>query len=568
MAPLTGAKPARERSYVLQQIMAVWSVLDVRKRVIVILSTLAVFAAVLGVSRMASTPSMSLLFGGLEAEAAGDVVNALEARGAAYDVRGGSIFVESARRDELRMTLASEGLPANSGKGYELLDSLSGFGTTSQMFDAAYWRAKEGELARTIVSSPLIRNARVHIATPPPQGFRQRVAPTASVTITANSGSLSAAHAKALKYLVSSAVPGLLPDGVSVIDARGGLILSGDEMASGGVDSADISERLKQNAVRLLEARVGYGNAVVEVSVDTQTDRESILERSFDPNGRVAISTETQETSQASSDAQNAGVSVASNLPNANAPGGGGNSSSNNSETRERVNYEVSETTREVLRSPGAIRKISVAVLVDGLRVPDANGQVIWSERPPEEMAALRELVASAVGFDEARGDTLTLKSMEFEPIVAEGSAPASGFFQGLNLDVMSIIQLAVLAIVSLVLGLFVVRPILSGESTPAQPAQLAPPPAGALPGALAPTGGVDLPDFPPMIGEIEEGEISLPNMAVVSDPGFGDDDNGLPPLGANSNDPVHRLRTLIEERQGETVEILRGWMEDEEETA
>lgn len=571
----------------MQQILNVWSALDMRKRVIVVLATVAMFAAVLGLSRMASQPSMSLLYAGLESGPAGEVVKALEARGGAqYEIRGGgAIFVDGSRRDELRMTLASEGLPANSSKGYELLDGLSGFGTTSQMFDAAYWRAKEGgELARTIVSSPLIQQARVHIANPPspPQGFRQRSTPTASVTVATSSGALSAQHAKALKFLVASAVTGLSAEDVSIIDSRGGLIMSGDEVATGSADGGgDRAEELKRNVERLLEARVGYGNAVVEVNVETATERESILERSFDPDSRIAISTETEETTNSARDTRAGGVSVASNLPSGEAAGGdGGASSSTNSETRERVNYEVSETTREILRTPGTIKRVSVAVLVDGIRTVDVDGNPIWEPpRPEEELTALRELVASAVGFNEARGgDSVTLKTMEFEPIVAEGSEANAGLMSGLNIDVMSLIKLSVLALVTVVLGLFVLRPIFGANASAASstagalPGGPAPPvPSGlpATPGAPA-TGFPDPsaipPDLPPpLTGEIDDGGFHPPEMAVVSDIDF--DDGDLPALnGGDSADPVERLRALIDERQGEMVEVLRGWMEDEEE--
>ena len=132
---------------------------------------------------------MSLLFGGLEARAAGDVIAALDQRGIPYDVRGGAIYVPTAQRDTLRMGLASEGLPTNGSQGYELLDSLSGFSTTSQMFDAAYWRAKEGELARTILASPHVRAARVHISTSATRPFQRDQAPTAAVTVTTAGGS-------------------------------------------------------------------------------------------------------------------------------------------------------------------------------------------------------------------------------------------------------------------------------------------------------------------------------------------------------------------------------------------
>ena len=166
----------------MQQLLSIWSNLDMRRRIVVALATAAMFAAVLTVARMATAPSLSLLYSGLESGPAGEVVRALEQRGVVYEVRGGAIFVESGQRDELRMTLASEGLPANNSRGYELLDSLSGFGTTSQMFNAAYWRAKEGELARTIAGSPLIASARVHIANASSSPFQRGGKPSASVS--------------------------------------------------------------------------------------------------------------------------------------------------------------------------------------------------------------------------------------------------------------------------------------------------------------------------------------------------------------------------------------------------
>lgn len=559
----------------MQQLISVWSVLDLQKRAIVILATLAMFAAILGISRMASQPSMSLLYAGLESATAGDVVKALEARGAKYDIRGGAIYVASAQRDELRMNMASEGLPANSGGGYEILDNLSGFGTTSQMFNAAYWRAQEGELARTITTSPMIQSARVHLGSPNSQGLRQRSAPTASVTVTTTSGALSAGHAKALKYMIASAVSGLLPENVSVIDSQGGLILASDEAASGGANGASRADELRQNIKHLLEARVGYGNVVVEVSVETVTERESIIERIIDPESRIAISSEIEENAVSTTTSQGAGVSVASNLPSGEGAVGGGESTSSNSETRERLNYEVSETTREIVRMPGAVRRLSVAVLINGIQRIDDSGQETWAPRSEEELAALHDLIASTVGFDEARGDIITIKSLEFKQIAPDLATTAPGFLQSLNLDIMSLLQLAVLAIVTLILGLFVLRPLLSTRVV-GQDLGLSQVQPGGLPSNSALTDhglsdfqNPDIASLPALTGEIDDGSSGFPTMGTVTDisfdDGFGSD---LPALGSNSSDPVERLRSLIEERQSETVEILRGWMENDEETA
>ncbi|MCL7466471.1 flagellar basal-body MS-ring/collar protein FliF [Phaeovulum sp. NW3] len=542
----------------MQQFTAVWHALDTRRRLVVAGATLAMFAAILALSSVASRPTMALLYAGLEGARAGEVVAALEQRGAAYEVRGDSIYVEAPRRDELRMTLASEGLPATGGAGYELLDSLSGFGTTSQMFDAAYWRAKEGELARTIVSNPAVKSARVHIARPSGQAFRKDHRPTASVFVTTASGGLSPAHAKALKFLVASAVAGMSPDDVSVIDGQGGLIATGDDTGTMAADSR--AAELKRNVQRLLEARVGYGNAVVEVALETVTDREAITERRFDPEGRVVISTDTEESSDSANDTKPGAVTVASNLPEGDGEDGG-KSQSQSSQTRERTNYEVSETKREILKAPGAVKRITVAVLVDGIQTADANGNATWEPRPDAEMEALRELVASAVGFDESRGDVITLRSMPFEPIADLGSeATTAGIFSGIDLDVMSIIQLAVLAAVALVLGLFVMRPILM--QTPQ--VRTAPVPPG-LPGP-------DSPGEPTALsGEIADGALPPGPMTVVSDYDIGDMPMSLAMDGGFGvddapADPVSRLKRLIEERQSETVEILRSWMEEQEE--
>lgn len=543
----------------MQQIINVWSAMNVQRRIIVIVATVAMFGAVLSLTRMASAPSLTLLYSGLENGAAGEVVSALEQRGVAYDVRGGSIFVEAARRDELRMTLASEGLPANSSRGYELLDGLSGFGTTSQMFDAAYWRAKEGELARTIVSHPAISAARVHIASTGSNPFQRDTRPSASVSITTNGGDVSAKHARALKFLVAAAVSGLTPEDVSVIDSAGGLVGAAEEAPEN--TSEDRADAMRQRVQRLLEARVGPGNAVVEVSVDTVTRTESIRQRQIDPESRIAISTDTEERSNSASDQGGGDVTVASNLPDGDAAGGD-SSSSQTSETRERVNYEVSATEREITNVPGAIKRLTVAVLVNGSTSVDGAGAEVFQPRSDEELEALRELVASAVGFDESRGDVITLKTMEFEPITLAGTAAEPSMFASLGLDLMSIIQAAVLGLVAIILGLFVVRPLLSSS------------PQGVAGQLAAPDGSTQADgtaEMPALTGEIADDGFDGTDIPVISDDagaGMGDE-QVLPALSAASQeDPVERLRGLIGERQEETVEILRSWLEGEEENA
>ncbi|EEX13266.1 flagellar M-ring protein FliF [Citreicella sp. SE45] len=539
----------------MQQLAQIWEGLGARRRIIVLAATVGVILAVLTMARMAGTPSMALLYAGLENGAAGEVVEALEQRGVVYEVRGGAIFVPEMERDALRMTLASEGLPANSNKGYELLDGLSGFGTTSQMFDAAYWRAKEGELARTIVASPYVASARVHIANSSANPFQRDVQPSASISVTSTGEVLSPAQARALKYLVASAVPGLVPEQVAVIDGKGGLIGAEDEVGSGPT-AEDKADLLRDRVQRLVDARVGLGNAVVEVSVDTVTESETIRQRQFDPENRVVISTDTEEQSSTSQDTGSGNVTVASNLPDGQA-GGGDSSSSQSNETRERVNYEVSETMREVTRVPGAIKRLTVAVLVNGTYDTAADGTQLFVPLPDNELTALRDLVASAVGFEEQRGDEITIRSLPFERPEGLGTGPIEPDWFALQLDPMMLIQMAVLALVALILGLFVVRPILTGSARAALP--------GAEGGALAlPSGGTVLD------GEIDDGDEGFAPLADLgSGEGFGGGFGGMGMVDFDSpvaEDPVDRLRGLIEQRKSETVEILRSWLDEKEE--
>jgi flagellar M-ring protein FliF len=527
----------------LESLKLVWSKLDARRRVVVVAATLATLAAVALLAQGPGPGRMALLYAGLDPAAAGEVVTALESRGTPYEVRGDAIWVPESSRDLERMALAGEGLPASSGGGYELLDELSGFGTTSQMFDAAYWRAKEGELARTILASPQIRTARVHISAAPQRAFGEAGEATAAVTVTTRGGAVEPAQAQALRHLVAAAVPGLRPADVAVIDGEGGLVP--DAEAEGA--PATRAEELRARAERLLEARVGPGNAVVEVSVETVTATESLRERTVDPASRVAISTEAEESASTSQGGAGA-VTVASNLPEGDA-GGGEGPSSEGTETRTLTNYEISETSREVIRAPGDVRRLTVAVLVNDVVAVAEDGTQSVTARAPDELGSLGELVASAVGLDPSRGDVITVKSMPFEPVAALGSGPAEPL--SAPFDLAGLIRPALLALVALGLGLFVVRPILRGSAVAALPA-----PAIAAPLALSAEG-------PRAVAGtvLEAGAIEGPGAAAALAPPEGSE------AGAGT-DPVARLRRLIESREVETAQLLQSWIDTPRERA
>lgn len=580
----------------MENLLSFWNGLTVQRRIVVAVTTVALLMLVLLMARVANTPSMSLLYSGLDANTSGEVIAELQAQGALYEVRGTSIFVQEAARDQLRMTLASQGLPRIGSEGYEILEQMTGFGTTSQMFNAAYWRAKEGELARTIAGGANVASARVHIANVSGTPFQQKTKATASVTMMPKQGSIPPAQARAAQFLVASAVAGLTPSEVTVIDGNSGQIVSASSDDMAGTDQETRAKILQERVERLMSARVGPNRYVVEVTVETDRAEEVLVQRTLDPNSRIVISTDSEETTTESTNSAAGGaVTVASNLPEGDAGNGGNSASAQNASTRERVNYDVSATEREIKKAAGTIKKISVAVLVDGTTTTSENGETTWEPRSGEELETLRSLVASAVGFDAERGDTLTLQSLQFDQSFQEVAGGTLGAAPSLleQVDIQKLIQFSILGIVVLALGLFVVRPAfkssangtaaslaLSGPDTPAQIAK-SPAARATSPAQIAKANGQpglpDLPDLPALSGTVEERDapFAMPAMGTVSDFDLGDMGNGhndLPDLPAFSmgssgddpeEDPVERLRQLIEDRREETVEILRGWMEE-----
>lgn len=541
---------------------AYWQAQDKRRLTILALATIVAFLAVLFLTRLAMAPRMELLYARLDPAAAGEVVAALETRGVAHEVRGDAIYVDGAARDNLRLQLAGEGLPRTDGTGYELLDGLSGFGTTSQMFDAAYWRAREGELTRTILAGNGVKSARVHIATADASPFSREREASASVTIGMTTGAVGATLAQSVQSLVAGAVPNLVPEAVTVIDSASGRVVSGDAV-SAERDTRDARVAEMRNAVEnLLAARVGEGRYVVELAVETRNDREVISERVIDPESRVVLSTDTEERSNSERGGAGAGVTVASNLPDGDAANGEG-SESNNAETRERVNYDFSATERQIERGPGSIERLTVAVMVDGLRDVGEDGVTTWAPRSEEEMAVLRELVQSAVGFREDRGDAVTVRSMEFQLPEGPEAAPTLSLPWLSGGQLTQLVTAALLALVAIAALAFFVRPTLRGLLMPqALPAPTDP---AADDGETA----ADLPDT--SLPRELPGPAAAPTALLASDaksdlPDMSDL-GALPEWseeeGEPGEDPVDRLRQLISERREETIEVLRGWMED-----
>lgn len=555
--------------HILHRARAVWLAADPRRRTTLVLGA-AVFTALLYLLvRTALAPNMALLYSGLEGSAANGVIEGLERQGLAYEVRGDAIYVPASERDRARIRLAGEGLPAAGAAGYELLDNLSGFGTTAEMFDAAYWRAKEGELARTLLASQQVVRARVHIAQSRRRPFEPPTPVTASVTVTTSSGALNKSQAEAVRHLVASAVAGLSVHDVAVIDQDRGVVLkSGDQEGETSIaqDADSQAEALRTRITRLLEARVGQGAAIVEVSVDTARASETVRQRILDPQGKIAIHTETEESADSANGSADS-VTVASNLPDGDVEGGADSSTRQTSRTRERTNYEVSETVRETVEPPGAIKRISVAVLLDGVRSIAESGEETWSPRSAEEIAALEALVRSAIGFSEERGDAVTIQSLEMAAPEFEGTESPSVVSNFLSLYGGLLAQVAALAAAAAAVGLFVLRPILSGAPSSAQ-AQLAAPDEGEASESevevLEPEGsgeGVDS----SFDASSDQSAMDADDFGFGDAGGFGGAPVMLPSAIGDEADLRARIEAAVTANPERAIEVVREWLDGKE---
>ncbi len=439
------------------------------------------FAAIAWLISLATQPPWSLLYGGLEPAAAGEALAALEGEGVPTRVRGDAILVPSDRRDAARLTLARQGLPEQGQSGYELLDNLTGFSTTSEMFDAAYWRAREGELSRTILAMAGVKSVRVHLAIPRTAPFaRDRGRPSAAVSVTMNARPMTPDQANAIRHLVSLAVPDLTPDRVAVIDRATGLVPAMGEPSDERSGVAATDAVLQARLLELLEARVGPGNARVAVKVAFDQGEEKIVERSIDPDGRVLVDenvTQIEENAQRQPQA----VTVASNLPEGAT--GGAETQSRRKESRGVNRYEVSEVRRERAQAAGGVERITTAVLLNHAKRTLEDGSTIAEARAQDELEAIKRLVEAAVGFDAARGDSVIVETLAF---VASEAPPLTGQSNPLTdflaREGVSLLQIAIPSMVALILGLFVLRPTLRLATAPL--AAQGPAANGALGGA------------------------------------------------------------------------------------
>ncbi len=536
---------------------------------------LAVLGLVAWLAMRAAEPPMALLYGDLDPRDAGQVVQALDRARIPYRLAAGGaqVLVPEADVPRVRLMLARDGLPAGGSVGYEIFDRGESLTTTPFQQDINRVRALEGELSRTIRGLSGVRTARVHLVLPRREPFsRERPEAQASVVIAMQGAQrLDREGVQAVLHLVAAAVPGLRPQNVSIVDsrgelmARGGQALSGPAAAQTGEELRRAAEqRLARGVEDLLERTLGPGRVRAEASVEMDFDRVQTTEERFDPENQVPRS--TQSTSESSRSGESGNVSVANQLPGAESQAGGSQTQSSRSE--ETTNFEIGRTTRNTLREQPALRRLSVAVLVDGVWEPQANGPPQFRERSAEELQRIASLVRSAVGFNEQRGDRVDVVNLRFAEPPPLDALPDGFTILGQTIPpalLGRLTETTILALVALAAILLVGRPM-------ANRLTLALMPQAALAGAGAADGAAAIgPDGTPVAlpagsGTAPDGTPLLPGQA--SAPGEPDADGMVDVArieGQMRASALAELAQLIDKNTDASVQVIRRWLAPED---
>jgi len=511
-----------------------------------------------------SQPRLGVLYTDLTFEDSLQVVQKLEGMNIPHDVRqdGAIILAPKDRVLRLRMEMAQSGLPSGGTVGYEIFDKTDTLGATSFVQNINRLRAIEGELARTIRVLRRVVMARVHLVLPKRELFgRESRKPSASIVLKTR-GELDAGQIRSIQHLTASAVEGLSPKRVSIVSERGRLLATGqnDGAQPGGIEFEErnraIEQRMRKDIEDIVASVVGDGRVRVRVSADMDYSKITKTSDVYDPDGQVMRSTQSrEERANATTPSENDGVSVGNELPSANSePGGNGSQQENSNKTEEVINYEISRTTVTETAEGGRIKRLSVAVLVDGNYQKGPQGVLNYTPRPEEQLDQIRALVSSAIGFSKERGDLVQVVNMRFAevqaPALADG-APQGWLESFMSLskdDYFMIAELTAIGLISLLVLLLVVRPLIRRIITPEKGA----PATHALTAAATPqliaSGGQPQPgDNPALPAPANHLEETLKSARAAGD------------LQAKAAEDVGET---VKNNPGEAVSIVREWIQ------
>lgn len=495
-----------------------------------------------------SEPAKSILYSGLDPRDASQVTAKLDSMNVPYEAKGdgGTILVPADQVTKLRMELASEDLPA-AGIGYEIFDKSDAFGTTAFVQNINRLRALEGELSRSINTIEGVESSRVHLVIPERQIFsREEQNPSASVVLKTR-GVLDRGQVSAIQHLVAAAVADLTPNHVAIVDDKGDLLAGGEDKSLTDATASDdedattsFEDRLRQRIESIVASTVGQGHVRVQVAADMDYDHLGETAEIYDPDSKTLRSSQTVEQTSSDKNSSTTGntVSVANQLPGQQQNNqNNDNTKSDSTRTEETTNYEISKTVRTKTHDGGTIKRLSVAVVVDGTTNDDGSGKQSYKPRTPQELKDIEMLVKSAMGFDATRGDQVQVVNMPFAHMDTElgtgGSAPLMGLETD---DWLKMIEALLLCATALLLGIFVGRPLIQrmfapGVAGPSAPARALPAQAQqSFPGnetadgndaANAPAGAMrdNLIDIQRIEGQVRESSIRKVGEVVQSHP-------------------------------------------------
>ena len=518
-----------------------------------------------------TTPSMGLLYGDLDVKDSAQVVAKLDAMNVPYELRGDgtSIMVPQDQVARLRLTMAETGIPHGASIGYEVFDKPEGLGTTNFVQGINEMRALEGELARTIGTISVVETARVHLVLPKRELFtRDRQEPSASIVLKIRGNTtLAKGQVAAIQNLVATAVSGLKPNHISIIDQNGNLLARGTDdpnQAFSGSSTAEeqrvaYENRLSRSVEDMLDRSIGFGHVRVDVNADMDFDKVTTNQESYDPDGQVVRSTQTMTEANQDNDAGDQPVTVQTNLPDGQTAqgGAGAGTKSKHNRNEETTNYEITKKTTSQTREAGVVKRLSVAVLVDGTYKPGEKGVRDYQARSPEELAQLTKLVQSAIGYDEKRGDKVEIVNLRFAAPDDEAAEPPA-IFLGLNkADLFRASETLVLAIVAVLVILLVVRPLVTRaletarETALAQQRALAEQSMGGADALAGPMGMGALtgPGGTPGTGlaAMDDMEESMIDISQVE--------------GRVRASSMKKIGEIVEKHPEEAVAIIRSWM-------
>ncbi len=506
------------------------------------------------------TEHMALLYADLDSREAAQMADTLDRQHIPHQVGadGAEILVPADAVARARLLLARDGLPSGGSIGYEIFDR--GDGLVSSQFQQAInqTRALEGELARSIRAISGVRAARVHLVLPKREPFaRTQQEAQASVLITmAGQRRLDREGVQSVLNLVAAAVPGLRPKNIAVIDSHGDLLARAGDAAGTEASAASAEEarhaveaRLSRAVEDMLEPTLGPGRARAEASVELNFDQVHETTEKFDPDGQVVRSTQTTADTSKSTEASTA-TTVQNNLPNADA-GNAGQAGTQEQKQDETTNYEIGKTVRTLVRDHPQIRRISLAVLVDGSEARDAKGVMQWTPRTPEELQHITALVRGAIGYDEKRGDQVEVVNMRFATEDVPAETP--GLF-GIGVEKPDLVRLAqtgIVGVLGLLALLLVFRPMMARLIR--------------LPGLEAPAGGLALAAAGGAAGGGAHMLEGPQGTAVVPRAAAAEEDESMLDLanieGQIRASSLRRISELVEKHPTESLAIVRAWM-------